>query len=158
MKKPALKTHFTPEKFAELARAAKIEAKFGGTLKSTKKEKDEALERLKRTAPVPILDHFSIEQRAQIRRLSRAGDFEGTTEAQATDETIAWLAEAALYVFGLDPIARRAFDRVSEAAGTNEVDDDTINAIINEMQTAGEAWTQRRRDNEREAALKGRAA
>src|SRR5450830_729994 len=112
MKKPALKTHFTPEKFAELARPK-------------------------------IADHFSIEQLAQIRRLSRAGDFEGTTEAEAIEETIAWLAEAALFVFGLDPIARRAFDRISEAAGTDEADENIINGIINEMQTAGEAWTQK---------------
>ena len=127
------------------------------TTKVTKREAHrEAIDRFKKTAPIPILDHFSIEQRAQIRRLSRAGDFEGTTEAQATDETIAWLAEAALFVFGLDPIARRAFDRISEAPGTNKADENIINGIINEMQEAGDSWTQRRRDNEREA--KGRAA
>lgn len=84
---------------------------------------------LKSAGAPTILDHFSIEQRAQIRRLSRAGDFEGTTEDEAIAETIAWLAEAALYVLGLDPIAYTALDRVAEAVyGESGFASDLFNA------------------------------
>lgn len=111
------------------------------------------------TAP-KIIDRFSAEQRIQIRRLMLAGDFDGCTKDEADEETIAWLAKAALYVLGLDPFEDGAFCRLSEViAGA---DSDAYGAAVemagNEGGAAGAAWTNHQRDAEREAALKGRAA
>lgn len=111
------------------------------------------------TAP-KIADRFSTEQRIQIRRLMLAGGFDGCTKDEADEETIAWLAEAALYVLGLDPFADGAFCRLSEVvAGANS---DAFSAVTecawNEGGQAGAAWTNQQRDAEREAALNGRAA
>jgi hypothetical protein len=111
------------------------------------------------TAP-KIAERFSTEQRVQIRRLMLAGDFEGCTKDEADEETIAWLAKAALFVLGLDPFADGAFCRLSEVvAGANS---DAYGGVTecawNEGGAAGAAWTNNQRDAEREAALKGRAA
>lgn len=88
--------------------------------------------------------YFSVEQQAQINRLQEAGDFEGETESEAVRKTIATLAAAALFMFGLDPIARDAFDRVSLVVFEDE-DSNLINAIINEPAQAGEKWTRAQR-------------
>lgn len=100
---------------------------------------------------------FSEEQRLQIRRLTDAGGFSTSGGSSTCDKTIATLAAAALFVFGLDPIARDDFDRVSIVVyGDGAEDEYLINVLINE--DAGEKWTSKQRKAEREAALKGRAA
>lgn len=100
---------------------------------------------------------FSEEQRLQIRRLTDAGGFSTSGGSSTCDETIAMLVAAALFVFGLDPIARDDFDRVSSVVyGDGAEDEYLINVLINEQ--AGEKWTANQRKAEREAALKGRAA
>jgi hypothetical protein len=58
--------------------------------------------------------YFSVEQQAQINRLQVAGDFEGETESEAVDKTIATLAATALYILGLDPLADENLYRLSE--------------------------------------------
>ena len=101
-------------------------------------------------ARLRVVEHLSGEQRLQIRRLERV-------LACDVGETIATLAGAALFMFGLDPVARDAFDVVSGAVFDGD-DGDLINAVINEPAQLGEKWTAQQRRHEREQALKGRAA
>jgi hypothetical protein len=88
--------------------------------------------------------YFSVEQQAQIFRLQSACNFEGDT---GVGKTIAELAQAALFVFGLDPISRDAFDRFSLVVFEDE-DSNLINDIINEPAQAGEKWTKAQRKAE----------
>lgn len=90
--------------------------------------------------------YFSIEQQAQINRLQSAGDFEGITETEAVNKTIATLAAAALYVLGLDPLAEQALVRFSEVVYGAEAgfSADLFNAMNDQWQTA-EIWTLRQR-------------
>jgi hypothetical protein len=99
---------------------------------------------------------FSEEQRIQIGRLTDAGGFSTSGGSSTCDETIATLAAAALFVFGLDPIARDAFDQVSSVVYGDGGGGEIINVVINEQ--AGEKWTANQRKAEREAQLKERAA
>ena len=101
-----------------------------------------------------IIDRFSDEQRVQIRRLTLAGQF-----ADA-DETIAELAEAALYVFGLDPIAEDSYGRIAKVVFATDVsaDGELSDVILNEMREAANAWTKAQRTEERAAAHEGRSA
>jgi hypothetical protein len=112
-------------------------------------------------ARVSIFDrYFSTEQQVQIIRLQSAGDFEGITESEAVDKTIATLAAAALYALGLDPISEDALSRISDVVYGEEsgFSADLFNAINDRWQTA-EIWTKRQRDAELgEVPLKGRAA
>jgi uncharacterized protein (DUF488 family) len=113
-------------------------------MKNTKTKSPLTLAEVQRGAS--IFDrYFAIEQQQQICRLQSAGDFEGPTESEAIDKTIATLAAAALYVFQLDPIAADSFDRISKVVGTSEIDDGIINACINEVHDVAVAWTRERR-------------
>jgi len=93
-------------------------------------------------------DLFSAEQRIQVRRLTRCLEAE-TGKPHDTDAVIATLAAAALFVFGLDPIARDAYDVVSSAVFDGD-DGDLINTLINEPAQSGEKWTAQQRRFERE--------
>jgi hypothetical protein len=98
--------------------------------------------------------YFAIDQQQQIVRLMHAREAEGgPSEAEGgPDKTIATLAEAALYLFGLDPIAEEAFYRISEVVlGTynNDGHDLSPTAKIlegtDESRALGAAWTLRQR-------------
>jgi len=123
---------------------------------STKKEKDEALERLKRTAPVEIFDRLSTEQQVQIDRLVRSGNF------QDDDDVIETLAAAALFTLGLDPLADDSFCRLSEVVfngdGGGAAYDGITGIARNEARMAGEAWTKKQRNAEHPVPMKGKAA
>lgn len=109
------------------------------------------------TAPA-ILDRFSAEQQIQIRRL--ASDLKLEQGAFGSDdETIATLAGAALFVFGLDPIARGSYSSIASVVFGNPMIDDEIRSPIgdNEVRQAGNYWTGQHRDAERKM-FKGRAA
>ncbi len=84
--------------------------------------------------------YFSVEQQAQINRLQNACDMEGATESEAIDKTIAVLAQAALWVLGLDPLSRDSFERISDVVLGKSVDADYYNAL-NDQWEAADNWT-----------------
>ena len=106
--------------------------------------------------------YFSIEQQAQINRLQSAGDFEGETESEAVEKTIATLAAAGLWILGLDTLSQDAFCRLAEVVFGNEANaayNRIVDVIGNDAREAGEKWTLRQRAAELgEVPLKGRAA
>ena len=100
-----------------------------------------AQEREASGAGISIFDrYFSVEQQVQINRLENACDFEGRTEREAHDKTIATLAQAALWVLGLDPLSRDSFERISDVVLGKAVDADYYNAL-NDQWHAADNWT-----------------
>lgn len=158
-----MSTKHTPTKKTALVVDAKTRAEFVddifGPLKTTKKKSPLTLADVQRGAC--IFDrYFAIEQQQQIVRLMKAGDFEGITESEAIDKTLATLAAAGLYVLGLDPLSEQALCRLSEVVYGAEsgFSADLFNAI-NDRWQAAEIWTMRQRGAELgEVPLKGRAA
>jgi hypothetical protein len=92
--------------------------------------------------------YFSIEQQAQINRFQVAGDFEGETESEAVEKTIATLATAALWVLGLDPLSRDSFERISDIVLGKGADADVYNEMANGPWDAAEEWTKAQRKAE----------
>ncbi len=125
---------------------------------------EETLKRI--AAQERMFMRFSDEQRTQIGRLTRAGGFTTSSGSSTCDETIKLLAEAALCLFGLDPISEEAVYRISEVVfghdnnGGSELSTcgKMLEAAGNDAREAANAWTLAQRAEERAAALKGRAA
>jgi hypothetical protein len=90
-----------------------------------------------------ILMRFSDEQRTQIFRLQLAGGF------ASPEETVTAMAESALYVLGLDPIAWDSFDRLAKVVFVGDDGAAAYSGIVdrvgNEAREAGEAWTKAKR-------------
>jgi hypothetical protein len=109
----------------------------------------------KKPASAPsIFDRLSTEQQTQVYRLIDAGKF------RDEDEVIETLAQAALAVFALDPLAEDAFYRVPEVVfGANTSTGMYILEVSgNEGRWAAEACTKKQRNAERSVAIKGKAA
>jgi hypothetical protein len=136
---------------------AKTRAEFAadifGPLKSAKKNaarKPLTLADVQRGAGI-FDGYFSIEQQQQIVRLMHACEAEGgpSEEEGGLDKTIATLTEAALYLFGLDPISFDAFDRLAKVVFVGDVGVSAYNGIVdrvgNDGREAGEAWTKAQR-------------
>jgi hypothetical protein len=95
--------------------------------------------------------YFAIDEQQQIVRLMHALEAEGgpSEEEGGLEKTIAVLAEAALYLFGLDPISFDAFDRLAKVVFVGDVGVSAYNGIVdrvgNDGREAGEAWTKAQR-------------
>jgi hypothetical protein len=104
-----------------------------------------ARERAASGAGISIFDrYFSVEQQAQINRLQVACGFEGATERDEHDKTIATLAQAALWVLGLDPLSDDAFTRISDIVLGKGVDAEISNDLF-DRQLIAQDWTKKQR-------------
>jgi len=88
---------------------------------------------------VPVLERFSEDQLVTLRRLQKA------MEAKTLNVVVYQLAQAGLWVLGLDPVAREAFDRLSTliyggANGGTEPANEIVNVVINGPAEAGQHW------------------
>jgi|GEM_PF-3845973 len=137
MKKPALKTHFTPEKFAELARPKKT-----------------ATSNPSWSVPPPLSVPMDQTQVSAIRILTRALD------DQDDGRVVGRLMSLGLYVLGIDPAGDYCLDELTDALfgkGSNEsmkVSQSITDAAC-ETQTEWAAMESRRRAR---ALAEGRAA